>query len=51
MDFILQAIKELGLWSAGFALLLAYWLFIFTGLHEEASRVTRERAGALPALI
>ncbi|MEM7525521.1 MAG: hypothetical protein AAF360_17545 [Pseudomonadota bacterium] len=43
MELILSTIKDLGLWSAGLALLLAYWLFVFGGLHEDASRVTRER--------
>lgn len=43
MELILQTIKDLGLWSAGLALLLAYWLFVFAGLHEDTARVTRER--------
>lgn len=43
MELILQTISGLGLWSAGFALLLAYWLYVLGGLHEPGNAVARER--------
>lgn len=42
MELILGSFKELGLWAAILAIIFAYWLFIFGGLHEEGNRA-RER--------